>query len=453
MTPTLDVAPDGTVLAFTLGISVMAGTLLGLVPAFQSTRPNVAGTLKSETVGGGQQGRLRWRDALVVTQLSVSLVLLIGAGLFLRSLQQRQAVDPGFGQSPTAVMSVVVPATRFTVEEGRQYTRRLLDRFRALPGVEAVGVINVLPLSPGNQEIYFTVDGHEPPQDTEAFYADYAIADGGLFDAAGISILQGRRFTEADRQGGPPVVIVSAAMARRFWSDGEAVGQRVHLVGGSPALPGGSADLRVVGVARDVKWRSVGESPGLVVYVPYSQYDSRFVQFVARTSTDAEQTALALLTAGKEVYAELSVGTTTTIVQHLSAQLRVPQIGALLLSAFAMLALLLGAIGLYGVVSYAVATRTREVGIRIAIGADASTIAWLLTTSGVRLVVVGGGIGLALSLLVTRLLSSFLFEIGAYDPITFAGAALVLGTTALLAAYLPARRASRIDPVAALRAD
>ena len=182
VTPTLDVAPDGTVLAFTLGISVMAGTLLGLVPALQSTRPNVAGTLKSETVGGGQQGRLRWRDALVVTQLSVSLVLLIGAGLFLRSLQQRQAVDPGFGQSPTAVMSVVVPATRFTVEEGRQYTRRLLDRFRALPGVEAVGVINVLPLSPGNQGIYFTVDGHEPPQDTEAFYADYAIADGALFD-------------------------------------------------------------------------------------------------------------------------------------------------------------------------------------------------------------------------------------------------------------------------------
>lgn len=350
-------------------------------------------------------------------------------------------------------MSVVVPATRFTVEEGRQYTRRLLDRFRALPGVDAVGIINVLPLSPGNQEIYFTVDGHEPPQDTEAFYADYAIADDALFDAAGIPILQGRRFTEADRQGGPPVVIVSAAMARRFWSDGEAVGQRVHLVGGSPALPGGNADLRVVGVARDVTWRSVGESPGLVVYVPYSQYDSRFVQFVAWTSTDAEQTALALLTAGKEVDAELSVGATTTMVQHLSAQLRVPQIGALLLSVFAMLALLLGAIGLYGVVSYAVATRTREVGIRIAIGADASTIARPLTTSGVRLVVVGGGIGLALSLLVTRLLSSFLFGIGAYDPITFAGAALVLGTTALLAAYLPARRASRIDPVAALRAD
>ncbi len=211
----LDLRLDATVLAFTSGISVLAGTVLGLVPAWQTTRPDVAATLKSETAGGGQPGQLRWRNALVVTQLTVSLVLLVGAGLFLRSLQQRHAVDPGFGQTPTAIMRVAVPTTRFTVEEGRQYTRDLLDRFRALPGVDAVGIINVLPLTPGHQEIYFTVDGHEPPQGQEVFHGDYAIADAGFFDAAGIPIMQGRHFVDADRQDGPRVVM----SARRWFDD------------------------------------------------------------------------------------------------------------------------------------------------------------------------------------------------------------------------------------------
>ena len=383
----------------------------------------------------------------------MSLVLLVGAGLFLRSLQQRHAVDPGFGQTPTAIMRVAVPTTRFTVEEGRQYTRDLLDRFRALPGVDAVGIINVLPLTPGHQEIYFTVDGHEPPQGQEVFHGDYAIADAGFFDAAGIPIMQGRHFVDADRQDGPRVVIVSAAMVRRFWPDGEAVGQLVRVVGGSPALPGGSAALRVVGVARDIDWELLSETPRLLVYVPYSQYYSSFVNVVARTSADADQTALALLTAGKEVDAELSVRETTTMEQHLSALLRPAQVVTVLLAVLAILALLLAAIGLYGVVSYGVATRTREVGIRMALGADASAIRRLLTTSGARLVVVGSGIGLALSLLVTRLLSGLLFGIETFDPITFVGAGLVLGATGLLAAYLPARRASHVDLVAALRAE
>ena len=453
VTPALDLSLDWNVLAFTLGISVLAGALLGLVPALQATRPDVAATLKRETAGGGQPGGLRWRNALVVIQLTVSLVLLVGAGLFLRSLQAAADVDPGFGQTPTAIMRVAVPGTRFAVDEGRQYTRRLLDRFRALPGVDAVGMISVLPLTPGRQEIYFTVDGHEPPQDQEAFHGDWTIVDAGFFDAAGISSTQGRRFADTDRQGGQPVVIVSAAMARRFWPDGEAVGQLVRLVGGSPALPGGSADLRVVGVARDIDWESLSEPPRLLVYVPYSQYYSSSVTVVARTSADAEQTALALLTAGKEVDAELSAGEPTTIAHHLSALLRPAQAVTVLLAVFATLALLLAVIGLYGVVSYGIATRTREVGIRVALGADAAAVGWLLTTTGACLVAIGSGIGLAVSLLVTRLLASLLFGIEPFDPITFIGAGVLLGTTALLAAYVPARRASRVDPITALRGE
>jgi predicted permease len=449
----LDVAPDSTVLAFTVGISTIAGTVLGLVPALQSTRPDVASTLKSETAEGGQPGQIRWRNAMVVTQLTVSLVLLVGAGLFLRSLQQRQAMDPGFGQTPTAIMSVAVPATRFAADEGRQYTSRLLDRFRSLPGVDAVGLIDRLPLTVYEQWIDFTVDGHEPLRDQDAFQADRAIVGTGFFDAAGIPLVQGRRFADSDRQGSQRVVIVSAAMARRFWPNGEAVGQRVHLTGGSPALPGGNVDLRVVGVARDINWRSLGEEPRLLVYVPYSQYLSQGVTFLARTSADAEQTALALLSTGTDMDAELSVQETLTMRQHLSAGLRPTQVVAFLMSVFAMLTLMLATIGLYGVVSYAIATRTREVGIRMALGAEASAIRRLLTTSGARLVVVGITMGLVLSLLVTRLISSLLFGIETFDPITFVSAPLVLGAAGLLAAYLPAHRASRIDPLAALRTD
>ena len=455
LTLTLDVAPDATVLAFTLGISLLAGTLLGLVPALQSTRPDVSTTLKSDTAGGGQPGRLRWRNALVVTQLAVSLVLLVGAGLLVRSFQQRQAIDPGFGVASTAILPVMMAPDRFSPAEGRRYVDRLLTRFRALPGVDAVGLINTLPLGGGLQWIDFAVAGHEPPDGQEAFHADRAMVDPAFFDAAGIPLLEGRSFVEADREDGPRVVIISAAMARRFWPGGEAVGQRFRLTGGSPALPGAvDGDLEVVGVAGDIDWEALSEAPRLMVYVPYAQYYSPFVNVFARTSADAEPTALALRTAGREIDAELRVvGDTLTMAQHLSGELRAAQVVTVLLSAFAFLALLLATVGLYGVVSYAVATRTGEVGIRIALGADASSIRRLLTAGGVRLVVVGGSIGIAVSLLAARSLSSLLFGIEVLDPIAFVGASLVLGTAALVAAYLPARRASRVDPVTALRGD
>ena len=247
---TLDLRPDGNVLGFTFGVAVVAGALLGLVPALESTRPDVAGALRSESAGGGQPGQLRWRNALVVMQLTISLVLLVGAGLFLRSFQQVQSVDPGFGREPAALMTFQTSVTRFAPDEARVYTRRLLDRFRALPGVEAVGAISNLHLNPLSQRSSdFNIDGFEPPTDHGAFIADRVEVEPGFFEAAGIEIVRGRNFND-DRPDTRPVVIVSEAMARRFWTDGDAVGRLVRRRGpdlqfpvcsgnsGSPGLPG-----------------------------------------------------------------------------------------------------------------------------------------------------------------------------------------------------------------------
>ena len=444
---TLDLGLDGNVLGFTFAVSVAAGALLGLVPALQSTRPDVAGALRSENAGGGQPGQLRWRNALVVAQLTISLVLLVGAGLFLRSFQRVQSVDPGFGREPTALLTYLTPATRFTLDEARVYTRRLLDRFRTLPGVEAVGAISNLHLNPLSQRSSdFNVDGFEPPTDHGAFLADRAEVEPGFFVAAGIEIVRGRNFDDADRSDTQPVVIVSEAMARRFWADGDAVGRLVRRRGPDPPW-------LVVGVASDAKVRQLGESPRNMIYLPYSQRFTPALTVVARTSIDPERTALALLTAGRELDPVLRVVETKTMDRHL-ALMRLPQqLSAFVLSAFGVLALALAAVGLYGVVSYSVARRTREIGIRKALGADGPRLVRLLVAGGLKLVVLGGALGLALAVVATRLLSGLLFEVDALDPLTFVGVPLVLGAAALFAAWLPARRASRVSPVVALRTD
>ena len=444
----LDLSVDWTVLAFTLGVSVIAGALLGLVPALQSTRPDLVTALKSDSAGGGQPTQLRWRNALVISQLTVSLVLLVGAGLFLRSFQKVQAVDPGFGRAPTALMTFMVPSTRFTVDEGRVYTRRLVDRFRQLPGIDALGMTDHLHLDTLNtQPLNFNVDGHEPPADLGSFIADRADVDAGYFDAMGIRIGRGRNYTEADLPESQRVAIISEAMAQRFWPGDDAVGRLVRT------RDEDDSDLLVVGVASDAKVRTIGEAPRNMLYRPYSQEFARFLTVIAKTSADPERLALALMTAGREVDPDLWVWETKTMERHL-AIVRLPaQLSAFVLSVFGVLALALSTIGLYGVVSYAVAQRTREVGIRMALGADAGSVVRLVTFGGLRLVAVGGAVGLVAALVVTRLLSGLLFGIDTFDPITFVAVPAVLATSAGLAAYLSARRARRIDPIRALRAE
>jgi len=437
---------DWRVLALTACAGVLAGGFLGLVPAVQSTRVDPAVAIRRGSKGSQAPGVLRWRNVLVAAQVAMSLVLLVGAGLFLRSWQRMLAVDPGFGRAPTSIVSVMVPVT--TPDDNVQRTRRLLERFRALPDVDAVGLVWPLPLEFSSSFTDFTIDGRVPPAGRESFRADRAWIDSGFFDAAGMAIVAGRNFTDADAQDSQPVAIISEAMARRFWPDGDALGRILRRP--DPA----EADVVIVGVASDINIRSLGEAPRDVVYVPYAQGGGAPVRtFIARTAAEPARVSHTLITAGRELDPDLQVLQSTTMAQHLALSRLPSQMGAFLLSAFAAMAMALAAIGVYGMVRYTVAMRTREVGIRIALGADAAGVARLLATHGVRLVVIGGAIGVGASLLVARFLSTLLFGVGAFDPVALIGAPLVLGAAAWLAAYLPARQASRAAPLAALRTD
>ena len=297
------------------------------------------------------------------------------------------------------------------------------------------------------QSIGFTVDGHEPPKDQRVFTADRADVDPGFFDAIGIRLVRGRGFGDADREESRSVAIVSDAMARRFWPDGDGIGRLIRT-----ADPDDD-DLVVVGVAADANIRTLGEAPRDMVYRPVAQHQTSGLTVVARTAVDAQQTALSLMAAGRALDPDFWVWEVKTMERHL-AVVRLPaELSAFILTAFAALALMLASIGLYGIVSYAVAQRTREMGIRVALGADPGKVVRLLVLDGLRLVVIGGVVGMIAALAVTRLVSGLLFGGRAFDPATLIAVVLILGVSAALAAYLPARRARRIDPMLALRAE
>jgi predicted permease len=436
------------VLALTAGAGVLAGGLLGLIPAVQGTRADLGSTLKTGSRGSDAPRTLRWRNVMVVAQIAMSLVLLVGAGLFVRSWQQTLAVDPGFGHAPTAILSVMMPVARSTADGAVQRTRRLLERFRTLPGAAAVGLVWPLPLELSSSGTDFTIDGRVPPAGREAFRANRAFVDGGFFDAAGMAIVAGRTFNDGDRRNSQPVAIISQAMARRYWPDGDALGRILRRP--DPAEP----DLVIVGVASDINVRSLGEAPRDVVYETYTQGDGMpAASFLVRTTTDPARMSLTLAGAGQQVDPDLRVMQSMTVTQHLAMSRLPSQIGAVLLAAFAAMGMALAAVGVYGTVRHTVAMRTREVGIRMALGAEAGGVARLLATHAVRLVLVGVVIGVAASLLAARFLATLLFGVGSLDPVALIGAPLVLSVAAWLAAYLPARRASRADPLAALRSD
>jgi predicted permease len=431
---------------FGMAVTLVTGFVFGLAPALQSTKPDVAPTLKDESTGGGRPRRFTLRNVLVAGQVAASLILLISAGLFLRSFQSRQAVDPGFGQNPTALLQFVASTERYDSEEGRVFVREYLDRLAQLPGVTAAGITSNIHLNTtSTNTIDVNVDGVEPPPGTPSWSIDVATVDAGFFEAAGIPILRGRNFQETDEPDAPPVIIINEVMAERYWPDSDPLGKVVRRESGE--------EMVIVGVAASTKVRTLGEPPRPFVYRPYSQVYMSYITAVIQARGGAEEPLRDGFRLLREMDPEILVVENKTMEEHMGIMLFPARLGALLASVFAVVALTLASIGLYGVVSYAVARRSREMGIRMSLGARPGAVVAQVVREGMGLVGIGGFLGLVLCLLAARVVESFLFGVAAMDPVTFLAVPAVLGIVTFLAAYIPARRASRVDPVRALKAE
>ncbi len=445
----VDLSLDWRVLAFTVALSIVTGVLFGLAPALKASRPNLVPTLKDETHSLAVRSRsFSMRNLLVVAQVAVSLVLLVGAGLFVRSLINSQSVDPGFETERTALATFNTDAAFDNDAEAREFLRGLVERLEASPDVEAVALSDRLPLTIGAQISGVYIEGLTPPPGEDEFSADFASASPGYFRTMGIPILRGRAFTEADRGDAPMVGIVSATMARRFWGTEDVVGKR--FARGSSSY---QSEVEIVGVAQDVKVRTLGEAPRAYFYIPTGQ-DSPFVtSVVVRSAGDPSVIPNLIRREARELNGNVPVMEAGTMIEHVGVVLFIPRMGATLLLGFGILAMVLAGLGLYGVVAFSVAQRTRELGVRVALGAGQRRVVVTVVLQGFALVGVGTVVGLALSALAMQPVATMLNDVSPTDPLTFGSMSLLLLLVAALASYFPARRAAGSDPMVALRAE
>jgi predicted permease len=444
---TFDFAIDLRVLAFAVLASVATTVLFGLAPALQATRRDLVAALRGTAGATGPARRgLHLRDVLAAGQMALSLVLLVAGALLLRGLQQADRIPPGFDPDRIAALSFNLKVNGYSKEQATAFQRTMVERLRALPGIEEVALVSRAPLGSDINMEGIRVPGHhgpdDPPTTIDATYVEPA-----YFAALGLTLKEGRGFTEDDRPGSPAVVIVNEAMARRFWPGRSPIGARIHTEG----LAG--AGIEVVGVVADYKVRDVGEAPRPYLHFAWRQDPRREATIVARTQGPAAASLLALRGAVLELEPAIVFSEEGTGRDVLALTLAPARAGAVLLGCFGALALVLAAIGLYGVVAYSVAQRTREVGLRMALGATTAQVMGMVVAGGMRLAAAGVAAGVLVSIGVTRVLSALLYGVSSVDPLAFAGAAGVLLAVALAANLAPARRATRIQPMAALRHD
>jgi len=459
--PRIDsVGVDGAVLAFAAGVSLLTGLLFGLAPALQASAWEASEALK-EGARGSTEGRRRHRlrSLLVASEFAFALVLSAGAGLMIRSFVALQAIDPGFDPRGVLTMVVSVAGAEAGAPERRAaFYGELLRRVRALPGVRSASAVNHLPLAGDLWGVRFHVEGRPLPRPGERTRAAYRVVFPGYFETMRIPVVRGREFAETDRFDAPGVVVINEWLAERHWPGENPVGQRLTLDDPSQ----NPTWLTVVGVARNAVRGEWAASPEEELFVPFLQTRA----YLERTSTGFAYVTLVVRASGdpaalvppiRRAVASLDRGAPVSQVQTLDAVVAqstaAPRFYLLLLGAFAAVAVVLAAVGIYGVMSYSVSRRTNEIGIRMALGAKPADVLRLIVGQGMVVALGGAVVGLAGALGLTRLMSSLLYGVGASDPATFLAVSLLLGAVALAASYLPARRATRIDPLTALRCE
>jgi predicted permease len=438
----LDVSIDWRVVVFTGAIAAFALAFFGLIPAWRASRPELARDLSSHSDGSTSRKRTSLRHGLLVPQLALSLVLLVTAGLFTRSVSNAGAVDPGFDIDGSAMIALNLSLDGYDDARAKVFYDELQRRIAAVPGVRGAAVTDRVPLDLyGNQSTSISV---QPSGGGEArdLSVQYARIGAAYFSAFGIGIARGRAFTESEERDGGTVALVSAEAARRYWPDADPIGQTLRQEGRS---------FQVIGVAEDVKVQTLGESPQPFVYLPSSGPATRLLRVVVGMSNARIDLPVELRAAVRSIDPAVAVFESKTMSEHLDVMLYPYRLASQVSTVLGLFGLLLAAVGLYGVVAFGVARRTREFGIRMALGARSVDVVRLVMGESARVIVLGTVVGLALALGVGRVVASVLFGIGASDPVTFIGVPALLMAVAALAAWLPTRRATHVNPAVALR--
>jgi putative ABC transport system permease protein len=440
-----EIGMDWRVLGFAFGISLLTGLIFGLLPALQASKPDLNESLKESSRGAaGSFHGSRARSLLIVSEVALSLVLLIGAGLMLKSFVRLREINPGFNPENVLAMEISLsPAKYKEVEKQVLFFGQIIERARALPGVQAAGATAGLPLGGQYAARYFGIEGRPPQPAGEGFNANYNIVSSNYFRTLGIPLLRGRDIDDRDVQSSTHVVVVNEALARRYFPNEDALGQHIAI--------GDATASEIVGVVGDVHNTSLEAETKPEMYFPYTQDPIPFMTLTMRSTADTQSLAAAMQREVRAIDRDQPIYNIRMMNEVLAESVSSRRVTMLLLGLFASLSLLLAMVGIYGVISYTVTQRTKEIGIRLALGARASDVMRLIVGQGMLPVLIGVGIGLAAAFALTRVMSSLLFSVSATDPLTFIGVSLLLALVALVACLIPARRATKVDPMVALR--
>jgi predicted permease len=443
-----EIGVDWRALAFTLGVSLLTGFVFGLVPALQISRADLHETLKEGGRTGSSGARAWVRNTLVVLEMALALVVLVSAGLLVRSFLRVQRVNPGFAPQNTLAVSLVLPATKYKEPVQRvNFYKEALQRIRALPGVQSAGATSILPLSGNNSSGSFQIEGRVTPQGQSSPHGDRWAATTDYFSTMKIPIIRGRFFDDRDMLESQPVAIIDETMARKYWPDEDPLGKRITFQGG----PNNPVWREIVGIVGHVKHMGLDGESRVQYYIPHSQTQNAFMSLVIRASVDPTSLTGAVRGAISGLDKDLPVFRVKTMDQFVIDSMSQRRFAMALVGIFAAVAMALACVGLYGVLSYSITQRLREIGIRMALGASGADVLRLVVGQGMLLALAGVALGSGAAFLLTRLMANLLFGVTPSDPLTFVTIASLLTLVALVACFAPARRATRVDPIVALR--